>query len=305
MEKIGMQASTERKVDFECNKLDILYEDTHIVVINKPSGMLTVPYPGSKARTAVGVLGRLMRKKGTYAAHHRPFVVHRLDRDTSGVMIFALTEYMQKMLMRSWQSVVKERLYRAISENGFGEQLADAGIIDSPIAYNAYNIGFVPKAGDKPSPKAQKFKVASKNKSIYERHLDFSTGEPRFRTVPAITHYRIIERGPTHTLFELSLETGKKNQIRAHLASKGYTIAGDENYRARTDPFGRLGLHAKLLEFVHPATGKHMCFEINEPLEWCAYVKRGDFRPAEPVWQAERRALRAAKREMFKFNNCR
>ena len=125
-------------------KLDILYEDAHIIVIDKPSGLLSVPYPGSSARTAADVLERIMRGKGVYAKHHRPFAVHRLDRDTSGVMLFALNERTKNEFMRSWHTLVTERIYRAVSENPAESELADLGIIDAPLAYNAYNRAFVP-----------------------------------------------------------------------------------------------------------------------------------------------------------------
>lgn len=162
-------------------KLDILYEDAHIIVIDKPSGLLSVPYPGSSTRTAAGILERVMRSKGAYAKHHRPFAVHRLDRDTSGVMLFALNERTKDEFMRSWHTLVTERIYRAVAENPAESALADSGIIDAPLAYNAYNRAFVPHA---------------------EKHA-------RFDTVKARTRYKIIERGSAYTLFELSLDTGK------------------------------------------------------------------------------------------------
>ena len=127
-------------------KLDILYEDSYIIVINKPSGLLSVPYPGGSARTAIGVLERIMRDKGTYAKHRKPLTVHRLDRDTSGVMLFALTERTKDELMRSWHTIVTERIYRAVAENPAGKGLPDSGLIDAPLAYNAYNRAFVPNA---------------------------------------------------------------------------------------------------------------------------------------------------------------
>jgi 23S rRNA pseudouridine1911/1915/1917 synthase len=288
MEKPSTQYKREHKPDFGHEKIDILYEDQYIAVINKPSGMLSVPYPGSRARTAIDVLEQLMRKNGTYASGHRPFTVHRLDRDTSGVMMFAMTEAMQKKIMASWQKMVSERLYHAVAENPKGPQLPDFGIIDDPLAFNAYNVGFVPRRDDKPSESPRRAHHAAAEKSVYEKHIGFSGDAPEFKTVEARTHFRVVERGPTHTMFELSLDTGKKNQIRAHLASRGYPLAGDENYRARTDPFGRLALHARTLEFDHPATGKHMKFEIPEPEEWLAYVKKGDEKPATPVWQREK-----------------
>jgi len=230
-------------------KLDILYEDSYIIVINKPSGLLSVPYPGSSARTAVGILERIMRGKGAYAKHHKPFAVHRLDRDTSGVMLFALTERTKDELMRSWHTIVTERIYRAVAENPAGKGLPDSGLIDAPLAYNAYNRAFVPNA--------------EKQK------------RGRFDTVVARTGYKIIERGSAYTLFELSLDTGKKNQIRAHLAANGYPIAGDPIGHARTDPFSRLALHARSLAFTHPVTRKALRFEVPEPDAWLSYVRTG------------------------------
>ena len=288
MEKPSTQYKREHKIDFGRERIDILYEDAYIAVIHKPAGMLSVPYPGSKARTALDVLCRIMRSKGTYSQRHRPFVVHRLDRDTSGVMLFALSEQVQRSLMRSWQKVVSKRIYRAVAENPKGPALPDFGVIDAPLAYNAYNIGFVPKADDKPSDKAYRIKRFDKNKTTYVKHLDFSGGKAKFKTVEARTRYRIVERGRTHTLFELDLDTGKKNQIRAHLASKGCPIAGDETHRARTDPFCRLALHARTIEFVHPATHKTVRFEVPEPETWLEYVRRGDEIPELPVWRKER-----------------
>ena len=254
----GAKCKNKCKTDFRREKITILYEDEYLAVICKPDGMLSVPYPGSRAQTALEVLERMMRKKGTYSQAHRPFAVHRLDRETSGVMMFAMTEKAQKKIMDHWQTLVTGRIYRALAENpaqgnaarrNFGV-IKNSGTIDDEIAYNAYNRGFVPH------------------------------DKARFKTVSAITHYKIIERGAHHTLFELSLETGRKNQIRAHLASKGYVLAGDENYRAKTNPFGRLALHARTLEFNHPFTGEHLTFEIPEPEEWLFCVKNGDRRRA-------------------------
>ena len=260
-----VKASTEfkraHKADFGREKIELLYHDQWIAVINKPSGMLSVPYPGSKARTAQAVLEELLRKQGLANAKHKPFVVHRLDRDTSGVMMFALNEQAQEKIMKTWHQMVTERLYHAVAEIGRNaESLPEAGLIDDPLAQNAHNVGFVPKKGDK-------------DKKGHD-----------FKTVAARTHYKMLLQGPTHILFELSLDTGKKNQIRAHLASHGYPLAGDEEHRAHTDPFNRLCLHARTLEFDHPFTGEHMKFEVPEPEEWSTYVQKGDNHPKKPVW---------------------
>ena len=231
-----------------------------------------------------------MRKKGTFSKNHRPFVVHRLDRDTSGVMMFALTEKAQKKIMDNWQTIVTERLYRAVAENPRNPEdaLAESGLIDDEIAYNAHNIGFVPKKGDRPADTAFTRKAllhrrtfsGREERSVYERNLTVKNGRPQFKTISARTHYKIIARGKTHTLFELSLDTGRKNQIRAHLSSKGYPLAGDDNYRAKTNPFARLALHARTLEFTHPFTGEHKVFEIPEPEEWLTFVQNNT-RPQE------------------------
>lgn len=224
-------------------RFQVLFQDQNIAVINKSSGLLSVPYPGCRAKTAIDLLEEYMRKRGSYSANHRPFAVHRLDKETSGVMMFALNERAQKSIMDSWQKMVTERLYRAVAENPRNlKSLPDEGSIDSPLAYNAYNVAFVPKG----------------------------TGAKggKFKTIPARTNYKIIARGKQFTVFELSLDTGRKNQIRAHLASLGYPLCGDKNYRAKTNPFGRLALHARTLEFVHPWTKEKMRFEIPEPAEW-------------------------------------
>ncbi len=264
MVKASTQYKREHKSDYGREKIEILYQDQWIVVINKDSGLLSVPYPGSKVRTAQSVLEQLLRKQGSVNAKHKPYVVHRLDRDTSGVMMFALTEQAQRVIMDTWHKMVTERLYHALAEITPAARKAPlpaSGLIDDPLAQNAHNVGFVPKTGD----------------------LD-KKGHA-FKTVAARTHYKQIIEGNTHVLFELSLDTGKKNQIRAHLAAHGYPLAGDEEHRALTDPFGRLCLHARTLEFDHPFTGEHLKFEVPEPAEWTDYVKRGDPKPAAPSWK--------------------
>jgi len=259
-------------------KIEILFEDEYICVINKPSGLLSVP-SASKEKSALTILEEIMRKKGTFSPRHKPFAVHRLDRDTSGVMMFALSENAQKKLMDSWHKTVTERLYRALAENPKNSRkiLPDSGLIDDDMSFNAYNIGFVP----------------SKN----------TENKTAAKTVAARTHFTVILRGKTHTLFELSLDTGKKNQIRAHLASKGYTLAGDKNFRAKTNYFSRLCLHARTLEFTHPFTGKKMRFEVKEPSEWAEYVQKGDFysektKKAEKILKVPRRLSAKEKAHM-------
>lgn len=250
-------------------RIDILFEDEYICIINKPVGILSVPSQG-KDKSALTIIEEIMRKKGTYSAKHRPFAVHRLDRETSGVMMFALSEAAQKKIMDSWHQMVTERLYRAVAENPKNPKklLPLSGLIDDNLAFNAYNVGFVPKKSGKAD--------------------DFGGHKKEPKTVPARTNFTTILRGKTHTLFELSLDTGKKNQIRAHLASKGYPLAGDNKFRAKTDNFGRLCLHASTLEFTHPFTEQKMRFEVPEPKEWKLYVEKGDLHPSTPSWRGEK-----------------
>ena len=303
--KASTRYKREHKADYGRERIQILYEDADIIVIEKPSGLLSVPYPGSKARTALDLLEKLMRGRGDWSKSHRPFTVHRLDRDTSGVMVFALNEAAQKKLMAHWHDGTTRKVYRAVAENpsggtgrperrdnghgngrfegrangqfegrnkgpafsggqdnraAKGPAFSDEGTIDLPLAENAYHVAYVPREGD----------------------------ERLSEAVRAVTHYRTVMRGPTHTLFELELDTGKKNQIRAHLSFFGCPLAGDENYRARTDPFHRLALHARRLEFLHPLTGKKLSFEVPEDPAWQEYVEKGDTHPAAPVWKQER-----------------
>lgn len=259
--KLSTQYKREHKKDYGHEKIEILYQDEWIVVINKSSGLLSVPYPGSKVRTAQSILEEILRKQGLLNSKYKPYVVHRLDRDTSGVMMFALTESSQKKIMNTWHQMVTERIYHALAENPTkNAQLPDVGLIDDELAKNSHNVGFVPKKDD-----LDKF-------------------GHKFKTVSARTHYKMILKGKTHTLFELSLDTGKKNQIRAHLAAHGYPIVGDEEHRAKTDSFHRLCLHARTLEFNHPFTNEHLKFEVPEPIEWLEYVKKGDFHPQKTLW---------------------
>nr|MCR5062270.1 RluA family pseudouridine synthase [Treponema sp.] len=177
------------KKDFGKEKIEILYEDSYLMILLKPSGILSAPYPGSRAKTVLDIVELIMRKKGSYSKNHKPLIVHRLDRDTSGVMMLAMTEAAQKKIMDSWHQMVTERLYRAVAENprsGRCEPLPESGIIDSPLAYNSHNIGFVPSENAKPRASALKIKRRSikaekdgilsrrgnRETSIYERNLE-------------------------------------------------------------------------------------------------------------------------------------
>lgn len=255
-----MEENIKMRKSAAAQKLELLYLDRWIAVVNKPEGLLSVPYSGCKSHTAQSLLEQILRKQGVVNSRHHPYAVHRLDRETSGVMMFAMTEQSQKVIMDSWYSMVTQRLYRALAEiSAYAKKnpLSDSGLIDDELAMNAYNIGFVPKPGE----------------------LD-KKGH-KFKTVPARTHYTILESNSFYALFELSLDTGKKNQIRAHLAFHGYPLAGDFEHRAHSSPFNRLCLHACSLEFTHPFTHENLKFEVPEPEEWRKIIKKEDFRLKE------------------------
>ena len=224
--------------------IEILYIDQYIAVINKAPGLLSVPFPGFKGKTAQSVLEDILRKQGRANSKHHPFAVHRLDRDTSGVMMFALTVQAQKVIMDNWHKMVTGRIYHALAEvprpGSKFPPLPEPteGWIKDDLAMNTHHVGYVPK-DKKPA-----------------------------HTISARTHYKILQKGKNYALFELELDTGKKNQIRAHLAAYGYPLAGDKEHRAHTNPFNRLCLHACTLEFTHPFTHEQMKFEVPEPKEW-------------------------------------
>ena len=243
--------------------LRILFEDKYLTVVYKPENMLTVPYPGSHVRTALDVLTEIRRKRGLVHGSYKPVAVHRLDRETSGVMMFALSPECQRIIMDDWQKLVLHRYYVALAETpNVGSSraggsrsgapivlLPDEGVIDLPLTKNAMHHSYVADAA--------------------------RGGKPQKNEVQAVTHYKVLAKDKKYTLFQLELETGRTNQIRAHLAAKKYPIAGDRQYRARTDPFHRLCLHARTLEFVHPYTHETLSFDIPEPETWRKTI-RGD-----------------------------
>lgn len=203
--------------------------------------MLSVSYEGSHGKTALQIVENIMHKKGIWSKSHRPFAVHRLDKFTSGVMMFALSQDIQQKIMNSWHKIILDRTYIAVAENPINKNFyftEKSGVIEDKIVYNKKHIGYVSKANNN------------------------SEG------IIAKTHYEIILEGKHYTIFKLNLDTGRKNQIRIHLANKKYPIAGDKNYHAKTNPFGRLALHARTLSFIHPVTKEKLTFEIPEDSTW-------------------------------------
>lgn len=210
------------------HKVDFVYEDRDIIAVDKPEGLAVISGRGSREKTLYDIVSSHIERTNP---HGRAALVHRIDRDTSGIMIFAKHARAKKALMDNWNELVKERVYVALAE---GEIRADSGTYDSWLTEN--------RAGEVWQTKPE------------------APGSLR-----AITHWRRLSGDARYSLLELSLETGRKHQIRVQLASDRHPVAGDQRYGARTDPAGRLCLHAHLLVLEHPFTHEILRFESKVP----------------------------------------
>ena len=211
-------------------RAQFLYEDSDLIVVDKPAGLPVIAPEGSRAKTLYDIVTAHMQKTNQRG---RAAVVHRLDRDTSGVMLFAKNARTKKALMDNWNKLVHKRGYVALIE---GTVPAECGTLDSWLIENHTGQVYETKPGTRGA-------------------------------LRAITHWKTIPQPcvTRYTLVELELETGRKHQIRAQLAAIGHPVAGDARYGARTDPASRLCLHAHLLEFEHPFTHKVLVFESPVP----------------------------------------
>jgi 23S rRNA pseudouridine1911/1915/1917 synthase len=208
-------------------KLKILHEDKDIIVIDKPAGMLSVSTDRGDEVTAYRLLNDYLRNKRT-----RVWIVHRLDRDTSGVLLFAKNERVKAALQDDWESMAISREYVAVVQ------------------------------GQVNPPEGQVKSWLKQNKSL----IVYSC--PRGREGDgklAVTNYRVMKSGAKYSLLAISLETGRKNQIRVHMKDLGCPVVGDKKYGATANPLGRLGLHATLLVVKHPTRGTEMRFESEVP----------------------------------------
>lgn len=214
--------------------MKIVYEDRSLIVVDKPSGLLTMSTGQSGEETAYTMLTDYVRGSG------RIFIVHRIDRDTSGLLVFAKDQDTKLALQENWDEAVLERKYIAILEGDIDD---DEGWIETWVYENPKSMKvhcYAMRTDDVPDrPPKKDWKYASSHCRSME-HL--AIGDERYTKV------------------EFELETGRKNQIRVHSEWIGHPIAGDRKYGARTNPFGRLALHAHTLSFIHPWTGKTMKF---------------------------------------------
>jgi len=207
--------------------LEILHEDKEILVVNKPAGLLTVGTETNKSRTACYILTDYVRK-GCLKSRNRVFVVHRLDQWTSGVLVFAKSEEVKLRLQAQWKDTGKK--YLAVV---YGTPAKKEDTITSYLAEN-------------------------------KAYVVYSTSDATKGKL-AHTAYKVLRETKEFSLLEISLLTGRKNQIRVHLADIGHPVVGDRKYGKAGDTHRRLALHSKSISFKHPASGKQMTFETRTP----------------------------------------
>lgn len=222
--------------------IEIIYEDRWLLVIDKPAGLLTMSTGKGPEVTAYSIVTDYLRNSGS-----RTFIVHRLDRDTSGLLVFAKDEETKLALQENWNEAVLERGYTALLEGNIQD---DEGWIETWLYENPKSM----KTHCRPVD-PRDLHAAREGRCAYAE---------RNRWQFAATHCRKVRTGEiegiTYTCVEFGLETGRKNQIRVHSEWIGHPIAGDRKYGAQTNPIGRLALHAGRLSFIHPWTGKTMKF---------------------------------------------
>ncbi len=213
----------------ELKGLTIVWEDQHLIVVYKPTGLLSVA-TDKVGVTAYSILSDHIKSQNRA---NRIFIVHRLDRETSGLMMFARSEEVQRILQDNWKEMVFERKYIAVT----------SGMITR-------------KDGTFTS-----YLVENKALKVYST-LEQGAGQV------AITHFKTLKRKKPYSLMEIVLETGRKNQIRVHMSDMGQPIIGDKKYGSSDNPFNRIGLHAWILGFTHPITGEKMRYESDVPPEF-------------------------------------
>ncbi len=220
---------------FYHRRMKLVYEDEDIIVVNKGYGLLSMGTDKVKDGTAYSILRE-------YVKWHNPktklFIVHRLDRDTSGLMMFAKSEEAKETMQHNWNNMVLNRKYLAVVE---GKVEDKDGVVRSYLAET----------------------------SQYEV---YSTDDPNKGQL-AVTRYKTLKCKNGYTLLEVELDTGRKNQIRVHMKDLKHPIAGDHKYGAKSSPIHRLALHAQTLRFIHPITRKEMNFTTPIPASFASMVK--------------------------------
>ncbi|MDE7410825.1 MAG: RluA family pseudouridine synthase [Paramuribaculum sp.] len=239
-----LHAGDEVKVNFTREfklfyhrRLKLVYEDDDIIVVNKGYGLLSMGNDKVSEGTAYSILKDYLKWQNPA---NKIFIVHRLDRDTSGLMLFAKSIEAKERLQHNWNNMVLNRKYLAVVE---GADTDDAGVVKSYLVENS------------------KYEV-------------YSTPDKGTDGKLAVTRYATVKRGRNYALLEVELDTGRKNQIRVHMKDLGHPIAGDRKYGASASPIHRLALHAQTLRFVHPITRQEMNFTTPVPSSFLRLVSR-------------------------------
>ncbi|MBU1536353.1 RluA family pseudouridine synthase [Myxococcota bacterium] len=225
----------DRTVSAKLKGLKVLFEDMDILVVEKDKGILSVSTGKKDEATAYNTLKLHVKSQHP---DNKIFIVHRLDRDTSGVMIFAKTVHAKRLLQTEWTTYIKKRTYIAVVEGVITE---DQGTVHSWLTENS------------------QFQV-------YSSPVDNGGKE-------STTHFEVRRRGKQFTMVEATLETGRKNQIRIHMKELGFPIVGDKKYGATSNPILRLGLHAQTISFIHPITKEELYFTSKIPPSFLKLVR--------------------------------
>lgn len=209
-------------------KLDIIYEDKEIIVINKPSKQLCIATDKDKQHTLYNEVSSYVKKQNP---KNKIFIVHRLDKDTSGIVLFAKNEVLKRKLQDNWETLAKNREYIAI--------------VDGKMEH-----------------KKDTLKDYLKESKTLQVYVTQNTKNGKL----AITNYEVLKNNKVYSMLKININTGRKNQIRVQLSNINHPIVGDKKYKSRNNPLGRLALHASKLEVVHPVTKKLMVFESKVPV---------------------------------------
>lgn len=225
-QKVTISGSRSR-MEKRYREFTIIFEDDDLMVIDKATGLLSMATKTEKRNTAYSMLSDYVKQQDPA---NKIFIVHRLDRETSGIMVFAKNEKIKRNLQSNWDEAVLEKAYVAVVE-GIVENTE--GTVESYLYED----------------------------NVFKVH---STQNPK-KGLKAVTHFTVLKTKRNFSLLKVEIETGRKNQIRVHMQDIGHSIVGDRKYGATENPIRRLGLHAQKLVFIHPVTGETLKFETKTP----------------------------------------
>jgi 23S rRNA pseudouridine1911/1915/1917 synthase len=216
-------------------KIDIIYEDDDVIVINKPAGLLSIATDNEKEMTAYSLVSSYLKDRNK---NSKVFIIHRIDKDTSGVLMLSKKESIKDIFQDNWNDIVKKRGYIAVVEG----KITKDGTVKSWLKETKTNL-------------------------VYSSNREGDGKE-------AITNYHVIKSNDNYSLLEVDIKTGRKNQIRVHMKDINHSIIGDKKYGSTIDPLKRLGLHANVLELIHPLTKKTLHFETQVPSNFYKLFKK-------------------------------